>query len=71
MTRHPVLGLLALLGLLAASCSGGQRQEQRPSLAEGDEAPSFALASAAGGRIALSDFSEKKPVLLYFSMGPG
>jgi hypothetical protein len=69
VTRYGVRGFIALLGLLAASCSGGQGPG--PSLAEGDEAPTFTLASAAGGKVALSDFSEKKPVLLYFSMGPG
>jgi hypothetical protein len=67
--RYRLLDLFALLALLTASCSGGQGDG--PSLAEGDEAPSFTLASAAGGKVALSDFSQKKPVLLYFSMGPG
>jgi hypothetical protein len=66
---YRLLGLLALLALLMASCNGGQGGER--SLAEGDEAPSFTLASAAGGKVALSDFSQKKPVLLDFSMGPG
>jgi hypothetical protein len=55
--------------LLAASCSGGPSGE--PSLAEGDRAPAFTLPSAAGEEIALSDFVGEKPVLLYFSMGPG
>jgi hypothetical protein len=69
VARYGLLGTFGVLTLIAASCSGGQGKG--PSLAEGDEAPRFTLASAAGGKVALSDFSETKPVLLYFSMGPG
>jgi cytochrome oxidase Cu insertion factor (SCO1/SenC/PrrC family) len=54
--------------LLAASCGG---DPEGPSLAEGDAAPDFTLPSAAGGEVTLSEFSGGKPVLLYFSMGPG
>jgi hypothetical protein len=55
--------------LLAASCAGDR--EAGPSLAEGARAPAFTLPSAAGDDVALSDFAGQKPVLLYFSMGPG
>jgi hypothetical protein len=67
--RNRLLVLLAGAFLLAASCGGGS--SDGPSLAEGDEAPTFTLPSAAGEEVALSDFSGDKPVLLYFSMGPG
>jgi peroxiredoxin Q/BCP len=36
----------------------------------GDAAPAFTLESASGGPVSLSDYAGK-PVLLYFSMGPG
>ena len=57
--------------LLLASCGGRAGTDGEISLAEGDRAPSFNLASANGGKVQLSDFAEKKSVLLYFSMGPG
>jgi hypothetical protein len=60
---------LAVAMALTASCAGGSAEE--PSLAEGDRAPAFTLPSAAGEDVALSDFVGEKPVLLYFSMGPG
>ncbi|MFL5799231.1 MAG: hypothetical protein ACJ77A_15030 [Actinomycetota bacterium] len=37
----------------------------------GDRAPLFTLRSAQGLRISLGEFRGRKPVLLYFSMGPG
>lgn len=67
MTRRSVA--LATLLVLLATCSGDRGSQ--PSLDEGDRAPDFSLPSAAGGEVGLSDFSGKKPVLLYFSMGPG
>jgi cytochrome oxidase Cu insertion factor (SCO1/SenC/PrrC family) len=71
--RHRMLVASALtLGLVAAACS---RQEIPPSsgqgpIAVGRTAPAFSLKSASGGTVSLSDFAGK-PVLLYFSMGPG
>jgi hypothetical protein len=67
MARRSVV-LTALL-VLAAACAGDRSEE--PPFREGDPAPGFSLPSAAGGSVALSDFVGKKPVLLYFSMGPG
>jgi hypothetical protein len=61
--------LFAAVLLLAASCGG--ESVDGSSLSEGDKAPDFTLPSAAGGNVALSDFAGGKPVLLYFSMGPG
>ena len=74
MTRHiglrPVLLVAGSLVLLAVAC----QSEADPGgsfLAEGDQAPGFTLPSATGEQVALSDFTSRKPVLLYFSMGPG
>ena len=69
MTRYRVLDLLCVLVLLASSCDQPGAEVEAPS--EGDRAPTFVLPSAAGGNVELSDFSGEKPVLLYFSMGPG
>jgi hypothetical protein len=63
------LAFLAAMFVLAVSCGG--ESEGRGSVSEGDEAPGFTLPSAAGGNVALSDFTGHRPVLLYFSMGPG
>lgn len=67
--RPRPLFLLPALVLLAASCAGSGKEVEAPS--EGDRAPTFALPSAAGGNVELSDFAGESPVLLYFSMGPG
>jgi hypothetical protein len=40
-------------------------------ISEGDQAPGFTLPSAGGEQVALADFTNHKPILLYFSMGPG
>jgi hypothetical protein len=70
---------LALLLLGAASvtllgaCSGTSQDESGGTSAPtvGASAPAFSLPSAQGGTVSLADFRGKKPVLLYFSMGPG
>jgi hypothetical protein len=41
-----------------------------PALKEGDEAPGFTLESTEA-EISLADYRGERPVLLYFSMGPG
>ncbi len=61
------------VAILAAACTRnaatpGPEQEQPIGL--GDAAPAFTLESASGGPVSLSDYAGK-PVLLYFSMGPG
>ncbi|GBC86132.1 Putative peroxiredoxin [bacterium HR12] len=69
MRRTPIL-LAGLSIVLLAACS---RNAPAPASALpriGDEAPGFTLPAAGGGTIALSDFAGR-PVLLYFSMGPG
>lgn len=60
------------LAMFAAACS----QQNTPAssgqgpIAVGQPAPTFSLKSASGGAVSLSDYAGK-PVLLYFSMGPG
>lgn len=62
----------ALALLLAAACdSAADPGADGSFLSEGDRAPGFTLPSASGEQVALSDFTSRKPVLLYFSMGPG
>jgi hypothetical protein len=69
MSRWILVASAALL-VVAASCDGA-RTEPVSTPQEGDQAPGFSLPSAGGGSVALADFAGKKPVLLYFSMGPG
>jgi peroxiredoxin len=46
--------------------SGGKSGEFKNSLRAGEEAPDFALPSLEGERVRLSDFRDKKHVLLEF-----
>jgi cytochrome oxidase Cu insertion factor (SCO1/SenC/PrrC family) len=71
---------LALIVLGAASvtfltaCSSGPSQGKSGGTSAptvGASAPGFSLASAQGDTISLDQFRGNKPVLLYFSMGPG
>jgi cytochrome oxidase Cu insertion factor (SCO1/SenC/PrrC family) len=63
--------------LLATACgiggesSGPGKAAGQATVQLGDKAPNFALGSAAGERVSLAQYRGKKPVLLYFSMGPG
>jgi cytochrome oxidase Cu insertion factor (SCO1/SenC/PrrC family) len=59
----------AAFAAVLPACRGAQSPSE-PAGDLGRRAPGFTLPSASGGRVALSDFSGK-PVLLYFSMGPG
>jgi cytochrome oxidase Cu insertion factor (SCO1/SenC/PrrC family) len=59
--------------ILAAACTRDATtptRKQEGAIAVGDAAPAFTLESASGGPVSLSDYAGK-PVLLYFSMGPG
>ncbi len=75
--RSVTLGavLLSLLVLVAACEAGGEKPQgsigASAPLSEGDPAPDFQLPSAGDGIVRLSDYRGEKPVLLYFSMGPG
>jgi cytochrome oxidase Cu insertion factor (SCO1/SenC/PrrC family) len=72
MRLRPILVLAAAMLLFAAACSNAASPEGDESfLSEGDPAPNFTLPSANGERVALGDLTNHKPVLLYFSMGPG
>ncbi len=69
--RMPVSAAIAL-AIVGAACT---RQEPSPisrqsPIAVGLSAPAFSLKSASGGTVSLSDYAGR-PVLLYFSMGPG
>jgi cytochrome oxidase Cu insertion factor (SCO1/SenC/PrrC family) len=72
MRLRPALVLAASMLLFAAACNNAASPEGDESfLSEGDRAPDFTLPSASGERVALTEFTNHKPVLLYFSMGPG
>jgi cytochrome oxidase Cu insertion factor (SCO1/SenC/PrrC family) len=66
------------LGVLLVACgdtqeasSTGSQSAGRPVVEVGDKAPHFSLPSASGANVSLADYQGQKPVLLYFSMGPG
>jgi hypothetical protein len=66
------LAVLAVAGVACgASDTPGVKPSGNPSLRVGDPAPGFKLPSAQGGTVSLDEFRGYKPVLLYFSMGPG
>ncbi len=67
------MATMIVFAIVAAACTRdtatpGPEQEQP--IAVGVTAPAFTLESASGGPVSLSDYAGK-PVLLYFSMGPG
>ena len=69
--RKVLVLLLAALGLVAACMSKGDTGSAPDGPAEvGSIAPAFTLPSAQSGPVALADHLGR-PVLLYFSMGPG
>jgi cytochrome oxidase Cu insertion factor (SCO1/SenC/PrrC family) len=68
-TPAAVLTVAAALAAVLPACGGGSSPSEPPGDL-GRRAPGFTLPSADGGSVAMSDFAGK-PVLLYFSMGPG
>ena len=71
------LTVTTLVGLLAAGCSAAPHRDEPfspgssvPVVQRGQMAPEFTLPQATGRPVTLSDL-HGKPVLLYFSMGPG
>lgn len=71
-----VSAALALTVSLMAACEDPSDRSATDAaaqarLVEGGRAPDFELPSASGGTVRLSDYRGDKPVLLYFSMGPG
>jgi hypothetical protein len=71
MKLRSALAVALSLMAFAVACSSGTEARLGSPIAKGEAAPGFALPSATGERVALSDFVGHKPVLLYFSMGPG
>ena len=68
-----IASLALTLAFVAGACESGGAPDERPggALDVGDEAPAFSLTSAAGTPVSLADHLGPRPVLLYFSMGPG
>jgi hypothetical protein len=64
------LALVAAAALVLASCADSTRSFTA-GLKVGDDAPAFELPAADGSRASLEDYVGNKPILLYFSMGPG
>lgn len=63
--------LIALL-LLGPACGPDPRDQRADEpLRVGDQAPGFTLETPEGRPISLADYRDRRPVLLYFSMGPG
>lgn len=60
--------LLAVAALMIASSAvmPGQQLGEPTPLKVGDLAPNFTLGSTAGGKVTLSDFKGKNPVVLAF-----
>jgi len=72
MRSRMLVAAAIAFAIVGAACT---REETSPSSAQGpialgDTAPAFSLDSAGGGTVSLSDYAGR-PVLLYFSMGPG
>ncbi len=62
----------AALVLVGAACQQAANNDatDAPVLQEGEQAPRFTLKSP-DAEVSLNDYRGEKPVLLYFSMGPG
>jgi cytochrome oxidase Cu insertion factor (SCO1/SenC/PrrC family) len=72
MKLRMLVAAVIAFSFVGAACTrqaASSSSEQTP-IAVGDTAPAFSLKSASGGTVSLSDYVGK-PVLLYFSMGPG
>ena len=76
MRVRPLVSIVSVVfALVGAACSGGGEAPPTSStghpITVGAVAPPFTLPTAEGGDVSLADFIGKKPVLLFFSMGPG
>ena len=72
MRSRMLVGTAIALAIVTTACT---RQEPAQSTRQGpvevgQRAPGFVLESTSGGTVSLSDYAGR-PVLLYFSMGPG
>lgn len=74
-TRMKIGACVAALALVSVACSRGSitgGTTNTGSTAQvGQVAPGFTLEDSGGDRVSLSTFKGHRPVLLYFSMGPG
>jgi cytochrome oxidase Cu insertion factor (SCO1/SenC/PrrC family) len=74
-TSMKISACVAALALLSVPCSRDSTMEGTTNAGStpqvGQLAPGFTLEDAVGGRVSLSTFKGHRPVLLYFSMGPG
>jgi cytochrome oxidase Cu insertion factor (SCO1/SenC/PrrC family) len=75
--RRAAIVVATLLAILVAGCDSVSEREtpttaasSTPVVQPGEMAPDFSLPQAIGKPIPLSDL-RGRPVLLYFSMGPG
>lgn len=58
------------VALVTLACTGGGQASDEDAQV-GRKAPKFSLMSASGEEVSLEDYLGQRPVLLYFSMGPG
>jgi cytochrome oxidase Cu insertion factor (SCO1/SenC/PrrC family) len=72
MKPRMLVAVAIAFSIVGAACTrqATSSSSERTPVAVGDAAPAFSLKSASGGTVSLSDYVGK-PVLLYFSMGPG
>jgi hypothetical protein len=67
-----LFGGAAALVLVLAACGPDPRQQGAPEPVKvGSQAPAFTLKTPDEKPISLADYRDRRPVLLYFSMGPG
>jgi len=69
-TWRPALVVVGLAMLVVAGLAWVRKPAAKP-ITVGDVAPDFTLPAVGGGSVSLKDYRGQKPVLLYFSMGPG
>lgn len=72
MRSRILVGTAIALAIVATACARREPtppREQGP-VEVGQRAPAFSLESASGGTVSLSGYAGR-PLLLYFSMGPG
>jgi peroxiredoxin len=65
-----LLVVAVVLALIGLACQETTSPSDGSALKEGDRAPDFTL-QAPDAEVSLADYRGDKPVLLYFSMGPG
>ena len=71
MTHAGIPWWTRLVVVLSALVVAGCGPAAPTPLTEGDAAPAFTLPAAHGGTVALAEYRDKQPVLLYFHMADG